>query len=79
MLWSKFAELKAMLDFLYSHPAIGALAYSWGSFEIGRGAHKAGREIASTLSCGIGFVCAMVGFSVATKGSGLVQSYSLQP
>jgi hypothetical protein len=51
--------------FLSSHQTIGALVYSWGSFEIGRMYFRMGRENAAFLWGGLGILAAVIYFFVA--------------
>jgi|SRR5450432_184950 hypothetical protein len=54
-----------MLRFLSSHQTIGALIYSWGSFEIGRMFFKSGRQKGGFLWGALGVVTAVIYFFVA--------------
>ncbi len=54
-----------ILHFISSYPTIGALVYSWGSFEIGRMFFKMGREKGAFLWGVLGIVAAVIYFFVA--------------
>jgi len=54
-----------MHDFIASHLWIGALIYSWRSFEIGRGAHKGDRQTGAILSTVQGVFVGITGLGTA--------------
>lgn len=54
-----------MLRFVSSHRTVGALVYSWGSFEIGRMYFNMGRKKGGFLWGGLGILAAIVYFFVA--------------
>ena len=54
-----------ILHFVSSHQTIGALVYSWGSFEIGRMYFTMRRKRGACLWGGLGVLAAIIYFFVA--------------